>query len=80
MENKPYLPSNGTEGVIFMEKFCDKCYKRYNCTILIKSLVGNQPKQWVYTNENKPTCTSFNPNKPKAKNNPKKDINQSLLF
>ena len=80
MKNKPYLPSNGTEGMIFMANFCDQCYKRHNCSIMIKSLIGEQPKQWIYDETNKPICTSFNPNKPKSKKTPKPDINQSTLF
>jgi hypothetical protein len=59
------MPSNGTEGDGFMGKFCYKCYKESNCTILTKALCGEQPKQWIYNPE--PTCTSFNPDRPKAK-------------
>lgn len=66
METKPYLPSNGTEGMMFMSQFCDKCYKDKSCTIVVKSVCGYQPKQWIYV-DNKPTCTSFNPERPKAK-------------
>ncbi len=65
MTPKPYLPSNGTEGMNFMAEFCNKCYKTSGCTILVKSLCGYQPKQWIYNP--KPTCTSFNPERPKAK-------------
>ena len=71
MKAKPYLPSNGTEGMMFMSEFCNKCYKTSGCTILIKSLCGYQPKQWIYK-DGEPTCTSFNPNRPKAKKKPDK--------
>jgi phosphoribosyl 1,2-cyclic phosphodiesterase len=62
---KPYIPSNGTEGMMFTGKFCDNCSRdtsgrggKTYCNILTKSLIGIQPKQWVYDNE-KPVCTSF---------------------
>lgn len=72
------MPSNGTEGMIFMDKFCSNCYKESYCTILTNSMVlGKQPKQWVYV-ENKPTCTSFNPERPKAKK--KQPIGMKSLF
>lgn len=46
MEPKYYMPSNGTEGMIFMAEFCDKCYKQPNCTILTNSMVlDKEPKQ-----------------------------------
>lgn len=67
MSNKLYRPSNGTEGMIFMEKFCDKCKKNNTgdgCKILADSLCfevnePEYPKEWVYDENNKPTCTSF---------------------
>jgi hypothetical protein len=61
-----YYPANGTDGMIFTSEFCDRCYKRYGCSILMKSLVGIEPKQWVYENS-EPICTSFNPNRPARK-------------
>lgn len=41
---KKYYPSNGTEGMIFMEAFCEKCYKEKQCTILTGAMMGKQPK------------------------------------
>ena len=64
---KQYYPSNGTEGCLFMEKYCYKCYKEKQCRILTNSLIGKHPKQWIINERNVPTCTSFNPNKPKQK-------------
>ncbi len=77
MTPKPYLPSNGTEGEWFMHKFCDNCYKCMYCSIMINGLSGKQPKQWIYQ-DNKPTCTSFNPERPKAKKKQPKGM-QSLF-
>jgi hypothetical protein len=73
-----YLPSNGTDGVWFTQKYCDKCYKESQCTILTNAYCGGQPKQWIYDENNHPVCTSFNPNRPKRK---KRQITQgSTLF
>ena len=55
-----FYPSNGTEGQIFMEEFCDKCCKKNQCTILLNSLIGKHPKQWIYDEKGKSKCTSFN--------------------
>lgn len=76
---KYYYPSNGTEGEGFMYKFCDKCYKYNSCTILTGSLIGKQPKQWIWDDDtDMPICTSFNPNRPNIK---KKDIKgQQVIF
>lgn len=66
MKSKSYRPSNGTEGMIFHDKFCEKCKKYRNglCSIFNKSLTYSidekgYPKEWVYDLNNKPTCTSF---------------------
>jgi len=70
---KKYYPSNGTEGVAFMDRFCDRCVydKHYQdtkeagtgCYILRNSMVYDQkdthyPTQWRVI-EGSPTCTEF---------------------
>ena len=62
---KKYRPSNGTEGIYFMEKFCDKCYydRNSDCEILARTLIFDvndpeYPKEWTYKN-NSPVCTKF---------------------
>ena len=57
--NKPYMPSNASEGFIFMALFCEKCYKEPKCKILPRTMAGVQAKQWVYNSDDEPTCTSF---------------------
>jgi len=52
--------------MMFMAEYCERCYKYSGCTILTKSLCGEQPKQWIYVDD-EPHCTSFNPERPKAK-------------
>jgi len=77
METKQYYPSNGTEGMIFTSEWCDLCYKEKQCTILTNSMLGKQPKQWIYDKEGNPTCTSYNSNRPKKQ--VKKILNQLNL-
>lgn len=66
-----YQPSNGTEGDIFMERFCFRCSRcpkspeaNNQCLILGKTFAFNigdaeYPRQWRYVDD-KPECTSFN--------------------
>ncbi len=69
---KKYCPSNGTEGMWFTGKFCDNCIhdnpdynaKAPRCEILTLTMVldvtdKDYPKEWIYNEENKPTCTKF---------------------
>lgn len=66
MNNEPYRPSNGTEGMYFTDEFCDRCIFEAGdkmCDLLTRSLfwdIGDPdyPSEWVYVNE-KPTCTRF---------------------
>ena len=55
---EPYRPSNGTEGEIFRQKWCDRCEKdRYEskpCDILTRTMgydAGDPkyPKEWTVT-------------------------------
>ena len=56
---KPYVPSNGTEGDMFMSRWCHRCIKESGCTILTGSMFGASPKQWRYDGNGEPECTSF---------------------
>ena len=66
--NKPYLPSNGTEGMVFDEAWCSRCKRDMafrngvgeGCPILAASFRG-QPKEWVHDKDGEPTCTAFAP-------------------
>lgn len=60
---EPYRPSNGTEGMIFMEGWCDRCAAYNICKIWPATMAlgindEGYPKQWVYEND-EPVCTSF---------------------
>lgn len=71
MSSRKYQPSNGTEGMWFTEKFCDRCLNQHpdpdnpkQCMILCRSMCYSvkdkeYPEEWVYDDGNKPTCTAF---------------------
>ena len=56
---KPYMPSNGTEGEMFMDQWCHGCVKVKHCSILTNSFAGQQSKAWRYDDNGEPECTSF---------------------
>ena len=71
---KPYQPSNGFEGDIFMESYCQRCEHEQRagsedvegCQIICASMVFNPgeegyPGEWIYNEEGQPTCTAFTP-------------------
>lgn len=92
MKSKKYRPSNGTEGDFFMNKFCFQCInenpdpdKKPNCKIMTASMMFNvddkkYPKEWVYDENDSPTCTSFvkwdwdNDGDPNDSDNPKAPV------
>ncbi len=72
--SRPYQPSNGTEGMWFCEKFCERCiHEKYShtfndddkkCDILTRSMVygvndPEYPKEWIYDDSDEPTCTAW---------------------
>jgi hypothetical protein len=72
---KLYRPSNGTEGMMFMAEFCERCERerlwrkdqdKYDgCQIAANSLVFNigedgYPAEWIEDDEG-PRCTAFEP-------------------
>jgi hypothetical protein len=70
---KKYEPSNGSEGMWFIDKFCDMCDKdrffseatpEKGCKILAASLLYDidderYPAEWTYDEHNNPTCTAY---------------------
>jgi hypothetical protein len=73
MAGKPYRPSNGTEGEIFMCGWCDRCERDRayrndegdSCPIVAAAFaysIGEPgyPKEWVYAADGGgPVCTAF---------------------
>ena len=72
---KAYRPSNGEEGFLFEERFCDRCAKRRNCMIQLDAMCFDTdeeeyPKEWVQDDDGKnERCTAFE--KPVRKEPPK---------
>lgn len=65
MDNS-YRPANSEEGEWFMAKFCDHCIHDTSNKCRIKELTlildeddPDYPQEWVYSDEDKPTCTAF---------------------
>jgi len=66
-----YQPSNGTEGMEFIEDHCMNCLHcnpdpegEKQCEILMRSMVYSAeqpeyPSEWTYDEKDKPTCTSW---------------------
>lgn len=68
---KPYRPSNGSEGEMFMTRFCYRCTKdnpdnsgRNGCDIIFFSMSfevdhPKYPKEWIYDEDGQPICTAW---------------------
>jgi hypothetical protein len=71
---KSYRPSNGTEGMIFEDNYCSQCIHEkwmhtqkdgdkqcdiYNRVQLFDFTDKEYPKEWIYDQNEKPTCTAF---------------------
>ena len=61
---KPYRPSNGTEGDMFMEQFCYRCIHDCYCNIIPLSMLHHvdereYPEELKFDAEGCPTCTAF---------------------
>lgn len=68
---KKYRPSNGTEGMIFTDHFCDRCMNQHTdpdhpkqCMILCRTMVydvndKDYPEEWTYDENDRPTCTAW---------------------
>lgn len=72
--NRKYCPSNGTEGVSFVESHCANCihekfihtqnHSDKKCDIFSRTLLHavNEPEfpeEWTYDGNGDPTCTAF---------------------
>lgn len=62
---KPYRPSNGTEGEMFTQDFCDRCvHGGGHCNIIALSMLHHveereYPRELKFDAEGCPTCTAF---------------------
>lgn len=68
---RKYRPSNGTEGMMFAESFCDQCMHQCpdprankNCDIAMRTFIHEidekeYPLEWQYDATGHPTCVAF---------------------
>lgn len=67
-----YRPSNGSEGIAFMEQFCGRCERDAayragtgdSCPIAAITMAlrvdhPDYPAEWQYGPDEQPTCTEF---------------------
>ncbi len=67
-----YRPSNGSEGMWFMEKFCENCIhdnpdlekESPRCEIIALTMCldaedDRYPEEWTYDADGNPVCTNF---------------------
>ena len=85
-ERRPYMPSNGTEGEVWTEQWCDKCLRRAldpgaktQCVHELRALAGEDNKRWYYV-DGVPTCLSFRDRKLKKRYARKQDKRQTTLW
>jgi len=68
-EEEKFRPSNGTEGMIFQDKFCDRCKFRTpeikgDCQIDLLAMSfsvedEHYPPEWIYDKDGNGICTKF---------------------
>lgn len=71
-KGQKYRPSNGTEGCMFMEAWCEQCQKDtyqetpadFGCEILARTMAFDindeeYPAEWQYSSDGQPICTAF---------------------
>ncbi len=66
-----YRPSNGTEGEMFMERWCHECLKEPDCDIPSLAMLFDiedleYPGEWQYGANGQPKCTAFEREAPHA--------------
>lgn len=69
-----YIPSNGTEGMAFIDAWCthcahdramcegepvEECDDRELCQIIARSMADGGAPEWVFGSDGQPRCTEF---------------------
>lgn len=62
-QNIPYRPSNGEEGAMFEQLWCENCKHYDDCSILLMAMIYdkeslNYPKELIISS-GQPICKSF---------------------
>ena len=81
--SRPYRPANGTEGAIFIESFCVRCWydRNEDCPILAASFIEQVPEWECDDDGENARCTHFNdPAKGEPKEYPEDAKKQLPLF
>jgi len=84
---KLYRPSNGTEGMCFMDGWCAHCHYEQGgreCKVLMRTLIFDEyddeyPREWCYR-DGVPVCTRFKEPEQGRRKLDYQDHRQSLLF
>lgn len=67
-QGEPYRPSNGTEGEMFMDRWCHQCKRDADdanpCELPGLAMLfdlgdPDYPKEWQYSPDGQPKCTAF---------------------
>jgi|DEB0MinimDraft_10_1074344.scaffolds.fasta_scaffold127077_3 hypothetical protein len=61
---KPYMPSNGTEGEMFMSQWCSTCVKQDTCMRVLHAMAGDQPRDWRFDDNGEPECRAHSDKRP----------------
>ena len=89
-----YRPTSGSEAESFQHAFCDKCihdrsFRTGNsdkgCSILLHAWIytvedKGYPNEWIYDENGRPTCTSFENTRRIKTKTETKNKNQISLF
>lgn len=66
LANKPFVPSNGSEGMIFTGAWCDNCLHQHpdpdnerQCEIILRSWLGERTPEWRHDSEGWATCSEW---------------------
>ncbi len=69
LANSPYPPSNGTEGMSFVDKWCGNCINEKwmhtqddndtKCEVLSNTFVSDDFSEWFYDDQAVPYCRCF---------------------
>jgi hypothetical protein len=72
LKPEKYRPSNGTEGMLFYEEWCESCEKQGcieegpHCEIMNRTLEHDRedemyPDEWCYDEQGVACCTAYRP-------------------
>jgi hypothetical protein len=66
MAGSLFLPSNGTEGMMFTEEFCDCCINQHpdpdnprQCDILCMTMADGKQPEWIFNYDGWPICKEW---------------------